>query len=228
MHSQAFTDEERLGHGAIALPRLHFITYDDAQLSHAEMAAQGCRGGVRLVQLRTKDKSLAEWLRIAQEVKATCDANAARLIVNDNVEVAKKVGAYGVHLGRSDCAVSEARRVLGHRVVIGGTANTAEDLERLIEEGADYIGVGPFRFTSTKKELSPILGIAGIGEIVRAAARRRKSVPIIAVGGIELGDLKALVDCGVYGVAVSGAIGRAASIEKSANLFAGQLSEAFV
>ena len=246
------------------LERLHFITFDDEAISHAQLADEACRGGVRLVQLRTKGKEYAEWLQIAREVKTVCDKYRAQLIINDNVFVAKALGAYGVHLGREDLSVSEARQVLGAGFVIGGTAHNRAEVLALIEAGVDYIGVGPFRETSTKKVLSPVLGLSGISELLKAAqalegrvtqsqigisggptsqsAKRGQAgfgrelsrtelappVPIIAIGGIEESDVLLLIETGVYGVAVSAAIGRAASIHDSAARFVKSLEESIL
>ena len=201
------------------LSRLHFITYDDASISHMQMAEQACRGGVELVQLRTKGKDFPAWVAEGQLVKAVCDRYGARLIVNDSAAVAKAVGAFGVHLGKLDMPIQKAREILGDGFVIGGTANTTEDLLGLIKEGVDYIGVGPFRFTTTKEQLSPVLGLDGIEKLLAAAASVQSRIPMIAVGGIEQEDIAALLRTGIHGIAVSGAIGRATAIENSAQRF---------
>lgn len=201
------------------LSRAYFITCDDEKISHARMAEEACRGGVKLLQLRTKGREYASWLELAREVKGVCDRYAAKLIVNDSVAIAKALRACGVHLGKSDMPVAAAREELGSDCVIGATANTSEDILKLVNAGADYIGVGPFRFTTTKKELSPVLGVHGITELVATAAKARSEVPLFAIGGIGQTDILPLLQAGVYGVAVSSAIAKAESMQNSAARF---------
>jgi thiamine-phosphate pyrophosphorylase len=183
------------------IAKLHYITQDVPGLSHSKLAQKACEGGANWVQLRLKNKSESECLIIAEEVKAICKKFNAKLIINDNVNLAKMIQADGVHLGKRDMAVSEARKILGKNFIIGGTANTQEDVVRLNTEGVDYIGLGPFRFTVTKENLSPILGLNGI----KKAAENSK-IPVIAIGGITHKDVKEIMNTGVYGIAVSSAI----------------------
>ena len=188
------------------IEKLQYITQETATLSHIDCVMEACISGVKWIQLRVKDKTTEEYLMIAQEAKTICDLYDVILIINDNVEVANQINAHGVHLGRADMYVSEARFILGENAIIGGTANTQKEVERLIEQGANYIGLGPLRFTETKKELSPMLGTEGYDEILNQLKMNYSlnETPIIAIGGIELDDLDSLLDTGVYGVAVSG------------------------
>jgi thiamine-phosphate pyrophosphorylase len=185
------------------ISRLHIIGADTLMSSQLEMAEMACRGGADWIQARIKDKTAKHILDIVEKMKLICDYHQAKLIINDHVKIAKKIKAYGVHLGKEDMSVAEARKILGKKFVIGATANTAEDVKLLISEGADYIGLGPYRFTSTKKNLSPVLGIEGIKEICNMYA---KQIPIIAIGGIEITNLENLYEAGIYGIAVSSAI----------------------
>jgi len=184
--------------------RLHFITQDIEGLSHAVLAEEACKAGVDWVQLRLKNKSELDCLAIAEEVQNICKKYKAKFIINDNVLLAKKLMADGVHLGKSDMPVDEARKILGKNFIIGGTANTSEDVKRLNEAGADYIGLGPFRFTVTKENLSPILGIEGIKK-----ACINSKIPVIAIGGITPKDVPTIMETGVHGIAVSSAINHA-------------------
>lgn len=127
-------------------------------------------------------------------------------MLDDRVELAKELMADGVHLGRNDMPVSEARRVLGEEFVIGGTANTFDDVERLWREGADYIGCGPFRFTTTKANLSPVLGIEGYRDIITRMDAAGIDLPVVAIGGILYDDIPAVMATGVHGIALSGAV----------------------
>ena len=111
-----------------------------------------------------------------------------------------------MHLGKNDMPVDEARRLLGNEKIIGGTANTFEDIECLHRQGADYIGCGPFRFTTTKKNLSPVLGLEGYERIVSDMKAHGIDLPIVAIGGILKSDIADIMQTGVTGIAVSGGI----------------------
>ncbi|GIJ95193.1 thiamine-phosphate synthase [Capnocytophaga stomatis] len=161
--------------------------------------------GGKLIQLRWKTTDPTALSELAVEVKNCCQKHNALLIINDNPDVAQKVDADGVHLGLQDSSVASARTLLGTKKIIGGTANTLQDVLQRIAEGCDYIGLGPFRFTTTKEKLSPILGVEGFQKILHHLKKNNlSSPPIYAIGGIELGDISLLKKCGLYGVAISG------------------------
>ena len=127
------------------------------------------------------------------------------------VELVRKLKADGVHLGKNDMPIAEARKILGKDFLIGGTANTFDDVQAHYEAGADYIGCGPFRFTTTKEKLSPILGLEGYRSIVQQMKAEGIHLPIVAIGGITLEDIPAIMQTGVTGIALSGTILRAAN-----------------
>lgn len=185
--------------------RFHYLTQDLPEVTHQELAQIVCENGIRWIQLRVKNKPFDEWLQIAKEVKAICNRFQTVLIINDNVEICKEVNADGVHLGKNDMSVAEARNILGSNKIIGGTANSIEDIIQLESEGADYIGLGPYKYTTTKKNLSPLLGIDGYNQIIQSSNHPIK-IPIIAIGGIQTEDVQPLLNTGVYGIAVSSAI----------------------
>jgi thiamine-phosphate pyrophosphorylase len=182
---------------------------DGAGPGPAEQIGAAVRAGIRLVQLRMKDASDAEFLDVAREAKDVCDAQGCMLIINDRVEIAVEVDAHGVHVGREDLPVREARRVLGEGKIVGGTANTFGDIREHFEGGADYVGLGPYRYTTTKKKLSPVLGLYGYREVMRELKAAGMAIPVMAIGGIGVEDVRGLVEAGVYGVAFSGALVRA-------------------
>lgn len=189
------------------ISRLHYITQDLPDLSHSQLAEFACKGGADWVQLRVKDRSYSEWLQIAQETKLTCLKYGAKLIINDNVQIAKEIGAYGVHLGKEDMNPQEARKILGKNFIIGGSSNTLEDIERLIADRVDYIGIGPLRFTNTKEKLNPILRLEGIARLQKPLRLLKSGPPpLIAIGGIKLEDIEPLMSIGIHGVAVSSGI----------------------
>jgi thiamine-phosphate pyrophosphorylase len=186
--------------------RLHYITQELTGRSHCDLAESACAAGVNWVQLRIKNKSYPEQIELAIKTKAICKKYDARLIINDNVKLAKEINADGVHLGKTDMDPSEARSFLGNDFIIGGTANTYEDIEQLAKAKVDYIGLGPFRFTSTKENLSPILGLEGYVSILKKCKENKINIPVISIGGIHTLDVKPILETGVYGVAVSSAI----------------------
>lgn len=185
---------------------VQFITHQTARFSYEESALMALKGGCQWVQLRMKGQADSVVEPIARRLKEACRAHGATFIIDDRVELAKAVEADGVHLGRQDMPVAEARRVLGEGFLIGGTANTIDDIRRLHRESADYIGCGPFRFTTTKEGLSPILGLEGLAAIMADVRREVINVPICAIGGITLADVADVMRTGVDGIAVSGAV----------------------
>ena len=183
--------------------RFHYLTQDLPDITHQQLAQIACENGIRWIQLRVKNKSYASWLQIAKEVKQICNQFQTTLIINDNVAIAKEVDADGVHLGKNDMSVAEARAILGKDKIIGGTANTTEDIEHLQSAEVDYIGLGPYKFTETKKNLNSIVGLQGYSAMLQFY---NSTIPVIAIGGIQLEDVQPLMNTGVYGIAVSSAI----------------------
>lgn len=195
------------------ISKLHYITANPA---HAEEA---CKAGIDWVQLRVKHKNDDDWKMIAEEARIICTRYNAKLIINDSVKLARLINADGVHLGKEDMPPDEARMLLGPDFIIGGTANTIEDIERLSALKVDYIGLGPFRFTQTKKNLGPLLGLQGYLDLMKECVVRNIKVPIIAVGGVKLNDVAEILATGVYGVAVSSAISESGDIAATAQAF---------
>ena len=188
---------------------VQFITHYTEQYSYLDSVRIALEGGCRWIQLRMKDASTEEILPIAKEALTLCREYEATFIIDDHVELAKQVKADGVHLGKSDMPIAEARRILGKDFIIGGTANTFEDVLGHHKAGADYIGCGPFRFTTTKKNLSPVLGLEGYRRIVWQMKEAGIHLPIVAIGGITEADIPELMQTGVNGIALSGSILRA-------------------
>ncbi len=189
--------------------KLQFITHFSDTYSYYDSARLALEGGCRWIQLRMKDATDEEVEREAIRVQVLCKQYQATFILDDRVELAKKLNADGVHLGKNDMPIAEARRYLGNGFILGGTANTFEDVVAHYKAGADYIGCGPFRFTTTKKNLSPILGLEGYTEIVRKMKENGINLPIVAIGGITREDIPAIMQTGVTGIALSGTILRA-------------------
>jgi thiamine-phosphate pyrophosphorylase len=185
------------------MEKLQFISHQTPQFTHLEVIQKACESGVKWVQLRIKNMPLSEMLPVAIEAKRICDQHKAKLIINDYPMIVEQIGAYGLHVGKEDMPVVEARKIVSTKCIIGGTANTLEDILIHYNSGADYVGVGPFRFTSTKEKLSPVLGIKGYETIMNELKRRNISIPVIAIGGIATEDIKEIMQTGVHGIAVS-------------------------
>ncbi|KEO73738.1 thiamine phosphate synthase [Anditalea andensis] len=163
-------------------------------------------GGCKWIQLRYKSSSLTDIHDLGVKVRLLCETYGATFIINDHIRIAHNLDADGVHLGLSDAPVLEARALLGDQKIIGGTANTWQDVLHRINEKVDYIGLGPLRFTSTKEKLSPILGMEGFQNILSQKIALGNTTPIYAIGGVTGEDIFDLLSCGVYGVAVSSAL----------------------
>ena len=189
--------------------RFQYIT-DSENLAEA-----ACKAGVKWIQGRVKNKSEDETKLILGAILDICKNHNCMFIVNDFLEIALEIGADGVHLGKNDLSLIEARELIGnHSFILGGTANTKEDIMQLSILKADYIGLGPLRFTDTKKNLSPTIGINGYREIMKSLTNFEVP-PVFAIGGIVPDDVNELLNSGVYGVAVSGFLSNSSDIKKS-------------
>jgi len=187
------------------IDKFHFISQSIAG-SHLTAIQEALDAGCRWIQLRIKNERPDFILEQALAANTLCQTYGAKLIVNDHPEIALKAGAYGVHLGLQDMSVNQARKIVGPDIIIGGTANTFAHVLQHVNAGVDYIGCGPFRFTRTKENLSPILGLNGLETLVQQTRAAGISIPIIAIGGILSEDVGPLLFAGLYGVAMSGAV----------------------
>lgn len=186
--------------------QIQFITHKNEHYGYADGVRMALHGGCKWIQLRMKGASDDEVKNVANEVQQLCRQNDALFVLDDRVELAKELEADGVHLGKNDMPVDEARRILGERFIIGGTANTYEDIERLYNQGVDYIGCGPFRFTTTKEKLAPVLGLEGYRNIMQQMRENGINLPVVAIGGITRTDIPDIMTTGINAIAVSGAI----------------------
>lgn len=188
---------------------IQFISHYTEQYSYLDSIRMALEGGCRWVQLRMKNATTEDIITTGREVRKLCDCFQATFILDDHVELVRTIGADGVHLGLKDMPIAEARHLLGQDKIIGGTANTIEDVRMHYEASADYIGCGPFRFTTTKQGLSPILGLEGYRHIVAQMKAEGIKLPIVAIGGITAEDIPDIMQTGVTGIALSGTILRA-------------------
>lgn len=185
---------------------LQFITNGATCTDTVWQARQALQGGCRWIQVRMKEAAPQDVELAAAALLPLCRAVGATLLVDDHVEIARRLGI-GVHLGKGDMPASQARGILGPDAIIGSTCNSAADLEHIFAEGAsDYVGLGPFRFTTTKKRLAPTLGAEGYRELL--IGKQLHALPVVAIGGITAEDIAPVMQAGADGVAVSGAITR--------------------
>jgi thiamine-phosphate pyrophosphorylase len=192
------------------------LTQDGTGVAHAEQAERLCAAGARWIQLRMKGAPRERWLAEARSAAEACRRHGAILIVNDSVDIALASGADGAHLGRLDGAWAAARSALGPDRILGGTVNDPADALRAAESGClDYAGVGPLRFTPTKRGLAPVLGLDGVRRLLAAL----RGIPAWVIGGVVPGDLPGLRDAGAAGVAVSSALHGPGGIEANLGEF---------
>ena len=208
--------------------RLQFITHYTEQYSYIDSARIALEGGCRWIQLRMKDADETLLEETALIVQKMCKEYDATFIIDDNVHLCKKIKADGVHLGKNDMPIAEARKILGDDFIIGATVNTFDDVllcqqstdngQQTLSSGfetsspntvPDYFGCGPFRFTSTKKNLAPILGFDSYREIMKKMKENNIDIPLVAIGGITKDDVPELMKTGIDGIAISGSVLRA-------------------
>lgn len=198
---------------------LQFITNTDAKTPVIEQILGVIEGGGRWIQIRMKNASDEEIKKVVEAVKPKCIETGSFLLLDDRVELAKTLNVGGVHLGKGDMPVSKARMILGAAAVIGVTANTFADVTAVSNMDIDYYGIGPYAETKTKENLAPILGLEGIRDICYEMEKKEINIPRVAVGGIKIDDVLPLIEAGVNGVAVSGAIANASDVVKATKDF---------
>lgn len=187
--------------------RLQFITHYTEKYSYVDTARMALEGGCRWIQLRMKDANTSLMEDTAIVIQKMCKDYGATFIVDDHVLLAKKINADGVHLGKNDMPIAEARKTLGNSFIIGSTVNSFEDI-MLNFKGVvpDYFGCGPFRYTTTKKNLAPIVGYDGYKDIILKMKDMNIDIPLVGIGGIGKDDISQLLNIGLFGIALSGSI----------------------
>lgn len=186
--------------------KLQYISQGESVEEQLYNIHQALDNGCDWIQMRFKHQKPKKAFVLAEAVKFLCEEYLANFIINDNVSLANEIAADGVHLGLTDMKIKDARLLLGKTKIIGGTANTFEDIQNHIQNSCDYIGLGPFRFTNTKEKLSPILELEGYQSIIQEMKNHNLEIPIYAIGGIQLNDVENLIETGIHGIAISGMI----------------------
>lgn len=203
---------------------LQFITNAQNSQDIIRQVTSVLNGGCKWIQLRMKDAAKDYIVETAQAIKPLCSQAEAIFVIDDYVDIAKELNLDGVHLGKNDMDVKEAREILGEEFIIGATANSIEDVLSHSPVYIDYIGLGPYRFTTTKKNLSPIIGLDGYRNIVKVASNTGKNIPLVAIGGIEYDDIDDIMATGIDGIAVSGGIINAKDMTNDAKQMVEKLS----
>ncbi|WP_295727820.1 thiamine phosphate synthase [uncultured Muribaculum sp.] len=185
---------------------LQFITHPSPRFTLTEEVRMVLEGGCKWIQLRMKDATYDEMRDTALEIIPLCKEHEAIMVIDDNVKLTDELRVHGVHLGKHDMPPIAAREELGPHAIIGVTANTADDILAMRGIDVDYVGLGPFRFTTTKSALSPIIGLEGYREIMSTIRGAGCELPVVAIGGITIDDVVPLMETGINGIAMSGAI----------------------
>jgi thiamine-phosphate pyrophosphorylase len=204
--------------------RIHFITNNNHR-SHWQNAELACKGGIKWIQLRIKDADDDIWRVEAEKTQDICAKYGAVLIINDNIQLTKSIIADGVHLGLNDTPTQIARQELGDHFIVGGTANTLDDIVLHFNSGVDYVGLGPYSYTETKKTLSPILGINGYKSICEQLKALQINIPIIAIGGIKIENISEILTEDIYGIAISSLITDSADPSSTASLLVEKIAK---
>lgn len=169
--------------------------------SHIELCRMAIKGGADMIQFRDKNLSTSELADTAIEMKKICSKAGVTFIINDRVDVAMLSNADGVHLGKEDIPIREARKLLGKNKIIGGTAHNLREAIKAEKDGADYIGFGHVYQTGSKKKFTKPKGVNYLKKILNQI-----NIPVIAIGGLGLSNIKEVLSTGVNGVAVIGSV----------------------
>jgi thiamine-phosphate pyrophosphorylase len=198
------------------LPRIQYVTHPDEDFGDLSWVHRLQENGIRWIQLRIKEEDLvrrfpekhylAAFHETADKMRAITSALGMLLTVNDVCEVALFSQADGLHIGQEDAAPSVIAQQLAETAILGGTANSLEELQHYTGVGMTYFGVGPLRLTTTKTKLKPVLGITGYRQLIAGMKTAGSEVPVFAIGGIVPSDVVSLLEAGVYGIAISGAV----------------------
>ncbi|MGB9886141.1 MAG: thiamine phosphate synthase [Moorellales bacterium] len=191
------------------LGRLYVIL--DAEMAAGRplerLAEEALEGGAEVIQLRAKTWATRRVLEVGQRILERCRRRGVPFLINDRADVAWALGADGVHLGQDDLPLSCARRLLGPQKVIGVSVDTVEEALEAEAAGADYVSLGPIFPTTTKLDAGPVVGLEGLARI-----RRRLSLPLVAIGGINAANAARVLAAGADSVAVISAVVAAADV----------------
>ncbi|MDP5105229.1 MAG: thiamine phosphate synthase [Polaribacter sp.] len=187
------------------IPKLHYISQGNTPQEHLENIQKACSSGAELVELHLQNVSDTKHLKLAEEAREITSYFQTRLVIYNDYKIAKAVKADGVHIDKNTISNTKARIHLYTWQIIGGSANTLKDCEKLINNQVDYIRLGPFKNAKSQENIPTVLGIDGFTVIAEAL---KSETPIIGVGEITSEDIKDILTTGISGVAVSDEITR--------------------
>lgn len=192
------------------ISKFHCLTQDLPHRSHIEQTQIACKAGANWIQYRCLSKDDEDLVTELHQVASICDDWGATLILTDHYHLLDKVDAQGVHLENMHADLNSIRDIITDEKTLGASANSITDIQRIADSAVvDYIGCGPFAHTNTKPNDYPLLGVTGYKSIVQEMNKRGLDIPVLAVGGVSLDDVKNLLSAGVYGIAVSAAVNHA-------------------
>ncbi len=196
--------------------RLHVLTdyFFQQEFSHEILAELAIEGGADAIQFRQKSGSLRHKLWAAKKTAEVCHKTNTQLIIDDHIDITQAVGAHGVHLGRTDFPIADARAILGSERLIGATANSLREVEIAAAAGADYIGFGPVYYSGSKANLASIQGLQGL-----KSACEMVDIPVIAIAGITADRVPEVMAAGAYGIAIMSAISTATDPREATRAF---------
>jgi thiamine-phosphate pyrophosphorylase len=185
------------------ISKFHYLTQDLPHRSHIQQAQIACEAGANWVQYRCVTKTDEEMIAEIHQIASICDDWGATLILANHYHLLDKVDAQGVHIEDLDADFAAIREAITDEKTLGASATNVEALLRIQNTGVvDYCGYGPFAHTDTKPNNKPLLGYNGYRELEKQPIE----IPVVAVGGVELSDVRPLMATGIYGVAVSAAV----------------------
>ena len=203
---------------------LYLVTDRDlcGEKSLEDVVLESVKGGVSCVQLREKDISTRLFVSEAQRIKKLLEPYQIPLIINDRIDVALACGAEGVHIGQEDMPYAIARKLMGHKAIIGLSVETWEDVEESQRLDVDYIGVSPVFATLTKTDTKGAWGLEGLAKIKKISRH-----PVVAIGGLNESNVRETVLAGADCIAVVSALCAASDPEAAARKLKGIIEEAF-
>lgn len=198
------------------ISKFHYLTQDLPGRSHIDQVQLACESGANWIQYRCLTKNDEDLLNEMLIIASICDDWGATLIVTDHIHLINKADVQGVHIEDMQADFSAIRASIGPDKTLGASANTFEDIQRIVESGVvDYIGCGPYALTLTKPNDYPLLGIQGYKTIITQMIKANIDIPVLAVGGIGFEDIEPLMLTGIFGIAVSSAINLSENPEKA-------------
>lgn len=188
------------------ISRFHYLTQDLPHRSHLDQVQLACEAGAKWIQYRCLSKTDDEMLEELHPIASVCDDWGTTLIVTNHFHLVALADIQGVHIEDMNANLRTVRSIIGEDKTLGASANNFEQIKNHLQNGADYIGCGPFGHTDTKPNQSKHWGIEGYQNIVEELKAAHLEIPLIAAGGVQVQNVTDLIHTGIYGVAVSGAV----------------------